>query len=144
MPKGVPYRVQVPGKVTRSYTFTEIAAGTGLSLALVSLVLRGKRPVSEYAQPRLAKFFGITIEQLRTPGTIVVATPPARPLGRVVGRIRPHSSYRLPVRNTDPVSQFLEALEHELCRPCPRGQLEDSDKLPQESEPFPAANVRRF
>jgi len=75
------------GKGTRTYTFTEIAQGTGLSLALISLVMRGKRPVSEYAQPRLAEFFGISMEQLRTPGTITVQLPPVRPLGRVVGRI---------------------------------------------------------
>ncbi len=84
MPRGVPYRVQVMGKGTRTYTFTEIAQGTGLSLALVSLLMRGKRPLSEYAQPRLAEFFGISIEQLLTPGNIRVNTPPIRPIGRVV------------------------------------------------------------
>lgn len=97
MPRGVPYGVQVLGKGTRTYTFTEIAAGTGLSLSLVSLMLRGKRPVSEYAQPRLAKFLGITVEQLRTPGTITEQVPPVRPLGRAVGRIQPGSFYRPPV-----------------------------------------------
>jgi transcriptional regulator with XRE-family HTH domain len=93
MPRGVPYRVQVAGR-GRTYTLTEIAAGTGLSLSLVSLVLRGKRPVSEYVQPRLAQFFGVSIEQLRTPGTITTLTPPVRPLGRIVGRIHPGSTYR--------------------------------------------------
>ena len=86
MPKGVPYRVQIAGKGTRAYTFTEIAHGTGLSLSLVSLIMRGKRTLSNYAQARLAQFFGISIEQLRTPGTITAQTPPVRPLGRVVYR----------------------------------------------------------
>lgn len=67
MPRGVPYRVQVTGKDASTYTFTQIAEGTGLSLALISLIMRNKRPVSEYAQPRLAEFFGISIEQLCTP-----------------------------------------------------------------------------
>jgi transcriptional regulator with XRE-family HTH domain len=88
MPKGVPYRVQVGARI---YTFTEVAFGSGLSLSLISLVLRGKRPVSAYAQARLAEFFGITIEQLWTPGTITVQLPPVRPLGRVI-RIRRGSS----------------------------------------------------
>src|SRR5712692_11801446 len=82
MPRGVPSRIQV-GTATRTYTFREIADGAGLSRALVSLVLRGKRPVSSYAQPRLAKFFGITIEELLTRGTIRAHTPPPRrPRGR--------------------------------------------------------------
>jgi transcriptional regulator with XRE-family HTH domain len=87
MPRGVPYRVQVMGKGMRTYTFTEIADGTGLSLALVSLVLREKLPVSEYAQSRLAEFFGISIEQFLTPGTITAQVPPVRRPGRLVGRI---------------------------------------------------------
>lgn len=112
--------MQVAGKGTRTYTFTEIADGTGLSLSLVSLILRGKRPVSEYAQPRLAEFFGISIEQLLTPGTITVRTPPARPLGRIVGRIRPGSPYWPPVRDRDIALRRLEALESDPCPPCPR------------------------
>ena len=106
MPKGVPYRVQVIGRSTRTSTFTEIAQGAGLSLALVSLVMRGKRPVSEYAQPRLAEFFGISIEQLGTPGTFQVNTPPVRPLGRIVGRIHPGSPYRPPVLDRYAVSRL--------------------------------------
>jgi len=93
MPRGVPYCIQVLGKGTRSYTFTEIAAGTGLSLSLISLVMHGKRPVSEYVQPRLAEFFGISIDELRTPGIFIAQTLPVRRLGRVVGRIRPDSPY---------------------------------------------------
>jgi transcriptional regulator with XRE-family HTH domain len=89
--------VQVRGKGTRTYTFTEIAEGTGLSLALVSLILRGKRPVSGYAQPRLAEFFGVSIEQLLTPGTITAQVPPVRKLGRIVYRTHPGSPYRPPV-----------------------------------------------
>jgi transcriptional regulator with XRE-family HTH domain len=83
--------VQVLGKESRSYTFTEVAFGSGLSLSLISLILRGRRPVSAYAETRLAEFFGITIEQLWTPGTITVQVPPVRPLGRVI-RIRRGSS----------------------------------------------------
>jgi len=94
MPKGVPYRVKVFGNGTRTYTFTGIANGTGLSLSLVSLTLRGKRPVSEYAQPRLANFFGITIEQLGTSGSITAQVPPGRRVGRAIGRINPASERR--------------------------------------------------
>jgi hypothetical protein len=110
MPRGVRSRIQV-GTGTRTYTFTEIAAGTGLSLPLISLVLRGKRPLSDYAQPRLAKFFGITIEQLRTPGTITAQVPPVRPLGRAIGRIHPGSPYRPPVLGRDAQSELLRAVQ---------------------------------
>lgn len=122
MPRGVPYRVQVLGKGSRTYTFTEIAAGTGLSLALVSLIFNRKRRITPYAATRLAIFFQITIEQLFTPDTITVETPSARPLGRIVGRVRPHSHYRLAVPNWDPVSELLKALDWHLSAPCPGGQ----------------------
>jgi transcriptional regulator with XRE-family HTH domain len=88
MPKGVPYRVQVMGKGTCTYTLTEIAAGTGLSISLISLILRGKRPVTTYVGSRLAAFFGISRDE---PFTINVETP--RPFGRIVGRIHRHSYY---------------------------------------------------
>lgn len=120
MQKGVPYRVQVMGNRTRTYTFTEIAEGTGLSLALVSLIMRGKRPVSEYAQPRLAQFFGISIEQLGTPGPIQVHTPPVPPVGRIVGRIPHGSPYSSLVRDRNTALRLLETLEPEPCPPCPR------------------------
>jgi len=86
MPKGVPYRVQVAGKGPQTYTYTEIASGTGLSLSLVSLIMRGKRPVSAYAQPRLAAFFEIPIEQLGRPGTFTYLVPPVHPAGRIISR----------------------------------------------------------
>lgn len=86
MPKGVRSRIQV-GAETRTYTFREIADGTGLSLALVSLVFRGKRPVTPYAQNRLAAFFKRSVEALFAPGAIRDNTPPVRPRGRVVGQI---------------------------------------------------------
>ena len=125
MPRGVPYRMQVVGRGSRTFTFTEIAAGTGLSLSLVSLMLRGKRPVSEYAQPRLAKFFGITIEQLRTPGTITAQTPPVRRI-RVVGRIRPDSRYRPPVLDRYGQAKLLRTLqESEPPPPGPRDPWDD-------------------
>jgi transcriptional regulator with XRE-family HTH domain len=89
--------VQVLGRGSRTYTFTEIAAGTGVSLSAISLVLRGKCPLSAYLQPRLAEFFGISIEQLLTPGTLTAQVPPVRRLGRAVGRVRPNSLYRPPV-----------------------------------------------
>jgi hypothetical protein len=83
--------VQVAGKGTRPYTFTEIAAGTGLSLSLVSLIFSRKRPITSYAAERLSRFWGISVEQLFTPGTITVETP--CPLGRIVGRMPRHSCY---------------------------------------------------
>jgi transcriptional regulator with XRE-family HTH domain len=116
----------VPAKGPRTYTFTEIAAGTGLSLSLVSLILRGKRPLSEYAQPRLADFFGISIEQLLTPGTITAQVPPVRRLGRIVGRVRPNSLYRPPVLDRYAASQMFETPDCEPFLPCPRGQPEES------------------
>jgi hypothetical protein len=91
MPRGVPYRVQVVGRGSRTFTFTEIAAGTGLSLSAISLILRRKRPISEYAQTRLAEFFRITGGES---WVINVDTPPARPLGRVVYRIHPNTVHR--------------------------------------------------
>lgn len=109
MPKGVPYRIQVAGQGSRSYTFTEIAEGTGLSLSLVSLVLRGKRPLSEYAQPRLAEFFGITIEQLGTPGTLTAVTPPVYRPGRIVARARRGSLYRPPLRTWETAMREMES-----------------------------------
>src|SRR6266567_7579611 len=94
MPRGVPSRVLIEGGGSRAHTFTEIADGTGLSLSLVSLVMRGMRPVSPYAQARLAAFFRISIEELLTPGTIKVYTPPTRPArGRIVGYMRRPSYY---------------------------------------------------
>jgi len=54
----VPFRVSAEGKDSRTYTFTEIADGTGMSLSIVSLVLRGLRPLTPYTQARLATFFG--------------------------------------------------------------------------------------
>ena len=118
MPRGVPYRVQVLGKGTRTYTLTEIADGTGLSLALVSKIFNRKLPITPYAATRLAEFFGISIEQLFTAGTIVVVTPPVRRLGRIVYRIRPGSPYRPPARDWHTALQQLEALESEPCPPC--------------------------
>jgi hypothetical protein len=88
--------VHVMGRGTRTYTFTEIAAGTGLSLSLISLILRRKRPISGYAQTRLVAFFRIAGGES---WVINVDTPPARPLGRAVGRVRPNSLYRPPVLN---------------------------------------------
>ncbi len=83
--------MQVAGKGTRPCTFTEIAAGTGLSLSLVSLIFNGRRSITPSAGERLAKYLGISIEELFTPGTITVETP--RPLGRIVGRMPRHSCY---------------------------------------------------
>jgi transcriptional regulator with XRE-family HTH domain len=71
----------------------EIADGVGMDISLISRVMRAERPISEYLQPRLAEFFGITVEQLRTPGAITMQTLPVRRLGRVVGRIDRHSYY---------------------------------------------------
>jgi transcriptional regulator with XRE-family HTH domain len=126
MPKGVPYRVQVAGKGPRTYTFTEIAFGTGLSLSLVSLVLRGKRPASWYAQLRLAEFFGIPVGQLRTQGTIRVELPPVRPAGRIISRRirRPIYSARLnPLRSyvprTNASSPAGDRTESETPARCP-------------------------
>ena len=106
MARGVPSRVKVLGNGTRTYTFTEVAAGTGLSLSLVSLVLRGKRTLTEYSQSRLAMFFGIN-----SAGTITVETPPVRPVGRVVARVHADSPYRPPVQDRYPISQWLERLQ---------------------------------
>jgi transcriptional regulator with XRE-family HTH domain len=84
--------VQVMGKGPRTCcTFTEIANGIGMSVSIVSLILRGKRPISEYAKRRLAAFFGVSAGESFT---INVCTPPPRPpRGRLVGRIRPGSPY---------------------------------------------------
>jgi transcriptional regulator with XRE-family HTH domain len=86
MPRGVPSRIQA-GTIPQTYTMREIADGVGMSVSLISRVMRGERPISEYLQPRLAEFFGVTIEQLRTPGTITAQTPPVRHSGRVVYKI---------------------------------------------------------
>jgi transcriptional regulator with XRE-family HTH domain len=131
--------VQVAGRGSHTYTFTDIALGSGLSLSLVSLVLRNKRPASEYVQQRLAEFFGITIEQLRTPGTLTAHVPPVRRLVRI-GRVRPRSRYRRIGRVRD-VSQVLEGLEPELGRPWTRAQLEDSDGQ-QPRDPLTPDNSR--
>ena len=88
--KGVPYRVQVEGKGPRTYTFTEIAYGTGLSLSIVSLMLRGLRPLTPYTQGRIKAFFGISPEETCT---INVSTPQPRVKGRIVARIHRHSYY---------------------------------------------------
>jgi transcriptional regulator with XRE-family HTH domain len=112
--------VQVLGKGTRAYTFTEIAAGTGLSLALVSKIFNRKLPITAYAAERLAGFLGISIEQLFTEGTIAVETPPVRRLGRIIGRIHPDSPYRPPARDRDAALRLVEALESEPCPPCPQ------------------------
>jgi transcriptional regulator with XRE-family HTH domain len=114
--------VQVLGKGSRTYTFTEIAAGTGLSLALVSKIFNGKLRITTYAAERLAGFLGITVEQL-TPETIVVATPPARPLGRAVGRRRRNSPYRPPVLDRHASPRSVGPQESE---PSPQ-QVEDFD-----------------
>jgi transcriptional regulator with XRE-family HTH domain len=82
MPSGVPSRIQVGA---RTYTLREIADGTGLSTSLVCLIFNQKRPITPYAATRLTSFFRISIEELFTPGTITVHTPPVRrPLGRIV------------------------------------------------------------
>jgi len=120
MPRGVRSRIQV-GTGTRTYSFREIAEGAGLSLSLVSLIFNRKRRITPYGAMRLTSFLGISIEQLFTPVTIVVATPPVRPVGRIIGRIRPGSPYRPHVLNRYPSSRSVE---------------------PQESKP--SANVRRF
>src|ERR1700730_918029 len=147
MPRGVRSRIQV-GTGSRTYTCRQIADGAGLSISLVSLIFRGKRPVSPYAQTRPATFFKMSVEELVAPGTIKVHPPRLRrPLGRAVYRITPNTVFpygRPPILDRDAALRLREGLESETCPPCPRGQLEDSDKLPQESEPFPAANVRRF
>lgn len=93
MPKGVPYRVQVEGRGSRTYTFTEIAHGTGLSLALVSRVLRQQWPMSLYFQGRLKTFFAVPDGESCT---INVSTPPARPLGRIVARFHRGAANRPP------------------------------------------------
>jgi transcriptional regulator with XRE-family HTH domain len=84
MPKGVPYRVHVEGRESPAYTLTEIADGTGLSLSLVSLIVCGKRPITNYAQARLAAFFAIPIGETCA---IRVETPQPRfrPKGRLIG-----------------------------------------------------------
>ena len=97
MPRGVPSRIQV-GAARRTYTFREIANGTGLSISLVSLIFRGKRPVSPYAQNRLAAFFEISVKQLLAPDTIRACALPVRPMGRVVGWIHYNGVLR-PVRS---------------------------------------------
>jgi transcriptional regulator with XRE-family HTH domain len=138
MPRGIPSEIQVG---PRTYSCRQIADGAGLSISLISLIFCGKRPVSPYAQTRLATFFRMSVEELLTPGTIKVHPPRLRrPLGRAVYRITPNTVFpygRPPVRDRDAALRLLEGLESETCPPCPRGQLEDSDKLPQESEPFP-------
>ena len=90
MPRGVPYRVQVLGKGSRTYTFTEIADGTGLSLSIVSLVMRSLRPPTPYIQARLCAFLGIGEGE---PYTINVSTPQPRVRGRVVYRIHRDARY---------------------------------------------------
>jgi len=70
----------------RTHTFTEIADGTGLSLALVSRVLRGEWPMSSYTQDRLKAFFRIPDGE---PCTINVSTPQPRVRGRIVYRKHP-------------------------------------------------------
>jgi transcriptional regulator with XRE-family HTH domain len=67
----------------------QVADCVGVSLSLISRVIRGERPISEYLQPRLAEFFGITVEELLTPGCVTVQIPPVRRLGRIVYRIHP-------------------------------------------------------
>ena len=122
MPKGVPFRVQVAGRGMRTYTLTEIAAGSGLSLPLVSLIFGRRRRITPYAAERLASFFQISIEELFTEGTFNIQTPAPRPLGRMVGRIHPGSSYRPPVLDRDAQARLLETLQREPCPLFPRGQ----------------------
>ena len=112
MPKGVPYRVQVLGR-PRTYTFTEIAEGTGLSLSLISRVLRGQRSLSEYAQSRLAEFFDITIEQLCTPGMVTQQRRPVCRPGRIVARADRGSPYRPPLRTREMAMREAEAMDAE-------------------------------
>ena len=121
MPRGVPYRVQLAGGGTRTYTFTEIADGTGLSLALVSRIIRGQWPMSSYAQDRLRAFFGIRDAE---PCNLNVSTPQPRVRGRVVYRTRPGSNYRPPFRDRDTALRELEALESESWPPCQSGAHE--------------------
>ncbi|MFI5109022.1 MAG: helix-turn-helix domain-containing protein [Terriglobales bacterium] len=109
------------GKGSRFYTLTELAAGTGLSLGLVSKIFSRKLPITPYAATRLAEFFGITIEQLFTAGTIVVETPPVRRLARAVYKIHRDSTYRPPVRDWRTALQEAEALESEPVPACPTG-----------------------
>ena len=90
VPRGIPYRIRIEGKGPRSYTLTEIADGTGLSLSIVSLMLRGLRPLTPYTQARLAAFFGIGAGELCA---INVSTPQPRVKGRIVARIHRHSYY---------------------------------------------------
>ena len=112
MPKGVPARVQVLGR-PRTYTFTEIAEGTGLSLSLISRVLRGQRSLTEYAQARLAEFFEITVEQLRTPGMVTQKPRPVYRPRRVVARARHGSLYRPPLRTWEAAVREAEAMNAE-------------------------------
>ena len=106
--------MQVEGKGSRTYTFTEIATGTGLSLPLVSLILRRKRPISAYAEARLREFFGLGPED---PCTINVNTPPVRPVGRAVYRIHRGSTYRPPFRDWRTAMREAAAMDSEPLPP---------------------------
>ena len=128
MPRGVRSRIQV-GTGTRTYTFRKIADGAGLSISLVSLLLRGRRPVSPYAQT-LATFFRMSVEELLTPGTIKVHPPRLRrPLGRAVYRITPNTVFpygRPPVLDRYAQSELLRPLqESEPPLPGPRDRRDD-------------------
>lgn len=113
MARGIPSEIQVGA---RTYTCRQIADGAGLSLSLVSLIFRAKRPVSPAVQTRLATFFRLSVEQLFAPGTITVHTPRLlRPVGRVIGR-----------RSGKPAVVKTSAPSH-TSEPCSRtlGRLED-------------------
>lgn len=92
MPRGVCCQIGV--RTNATYSLSEIAVGTGLSVALVSLIFSGRRPATPYAQARLATFFGISNEELLTPGTIRNYIAPVRPLGRVAGEIYLNGAFR--------------------------------------------------
>lgn len=84
--------MQVVGR-SSAHSLSDIASAAGLSVSLLSLIFNRKRPITAYAAARLATALGISIDDLFTPGVITVKTPPARPLGRIVGRIHRDSTY---------------------------------------------------
>ena len=128
MPRGVPSDIRVG---SRTYTCRQIADGAGIDISLVSRIFRGQRAPSLYTAYRLAGFFRITIDQMLEVIRAEVSMPPRfRPLGRIVGRVRPNSPYRPPVLDRDAAARLLKALDSEPCPPCPPESGEFSPEEP--------------
>jgi transcriptional regulator with XRE-family HTH domain len=140
MPRGVPSDIRVG---SRTYTCRQIADGAGIDISLVSRIFRGQRAPSLYTAYRLAGFFRITIDQMLEVIRVQVSMPPRlRPLGRIVGRIRPDSPSRPPVLDRDAAARLLKELESEPWPPCTSEQRNSADGLMTEIKPFQAGEER--